>query len=126
MKTSEHVRARIAWFCSVVPGAGEVTSDGVLLPGRRGEHQAAELADALSAALVAERAKCRSPTDQKASCPERGQRGCYRGDRQRELLSRRGPGTIRESEYYCPACGRAFFLMTRRISVEPDCPFVTN
>jgi hypothetical protein len=44
-----------------------------------------------------------------SSCPQCGKTGRYTGDRQRELLTRRGPVTIAEPEYFCPCCRKAFF-----------------
>ena len=79
------------------------------------ENQALEISDAIHAELVARQAEQRLPAEKPSSCPECGQAGCYRGERQRELVTRRGPTTIAEPEYYCPGCRRAFFPADGRV-----------
>jgi hypothetical protein len=72
------------------------------------ENRAIEIGDALTAALVQQRSQdC--PVRDEATCPACGQLGRYRGSRQRDLISRRGPLQLAEPEYYCPACRKAFF-----------------
>lgn len=73
------------------------------------ENRAVAFGDAITAAVIAHQAAKRPPPDGESTCPECGQAGRYRGDRQRELLSRRGPVTIAEPEYFCPCCRKAFF-----------------
>jgi hypothetical protein len=77
------------------------------------ENQAIEIADALAAEVVKQRSAARPAADD-ASCPECGRPDCSRRERQRELITRRGPTTIVEPEYYCPACRRAFFPALQR------------
>lgn len=77
------------------------------------ENQAIEIADALTAEVVKQRSLDR-PAAESAACPTCGQPGRYRGPRQRELVTRRGPTTIVEPEYVCPACRRAFFPALQR------------
>jgi hypothetical protein len=72
------------------------------------ENRAIEIGDALTAALVQQRSRDRPVADE-ATCPACGQLGRYRGSRQRELISRRGPIRLAEPEYYCPGCRKAFF-----------------
>jgi len=72
------------------------------------ENQAIEIGDALAAEIVKQQSANRPPTEE-AKCPECGQAGRCQGARERELITRRGPTTIVEPEYYCPACRRAFF-----------------
>ena len=72
------------------------------------ENRAIEIGDALTAALIQERSRDR-PISGESLCPQCGKSGRYRGPRERELVSRRGPVTLAESEYYCPACRKAFF-----------------
>jgi hypothetical protein len=76
------------------------------------ENRAIEIGDALAAALIEERSRARSDADE-SLCPECGKPGRYRGPRERELISRRGPVTLAEPEYYCPACRKAFFPLDR-------------
>jgi hypothetical protein len=78
------------------------------------EHQAIEIADALTAEVVKQRSFDR-PAPAEALCPTCGQRGRCRGSRQRELITRRGPTTIVEPEHYCPGCRRAFFPADQRV-----------
>lgn len=77
------------------------------------ENQAIEIADALTAEVVKQRSAERAAPAE-ASCPQCGQTGRYRGERQRELVTRRGSTTIVEPEYACPGCRRAFFPADRR------------
>jgi len=72
------------------------------------ENQAVEIGDAVAAELMKKQSAER-PADDEAACPQCGKTGRYRGLRQRELISRRGPTTIAEPEYYCPCCRKAFF-----------------
>ena len=78
------------------------------------ENQAIEIADALAAEVMKRQSADRPVMDQ-ASCPACGQPGRCRGTRERELITRRGPTTIVEPEYYCPACRRAFFPADQRV-----------
>ena len=72
------------------------------------EDLAAELGDAMAVALVEKQSKGRT-SEVEADCPKCGKPGRYRGARQRELMTRRGPATISEPEFYCPCCRKAFF-----------------
>lgn len=78
------------------------------------ENRALEISDAIHAELVARQAAPGLPAEA-SSCPECGQAGRRRADRQRELITRRGPTTIAEPEYYCPGCRRAFFPADGRV-----------
>jgi len=73
------------------------------------EDRAVEVADAVSAAFVAEQSSKRPASADESTCPECGKTGRYVGDRRRELITRRGPATISEPEYFCPCCRKAFF-----------------
>lgn len=73
------------------------------------ENHATQIGDALSAALIAEQSRRRPEVAHEATCPQCGKTGRYVGDRPRELISRRGPVTIREPEYSCPCCRKDFF-----------------
>lgn len=72
------------------------------------ENRAIEIGDALAAAVMQELSRA-GPTPSEAVCPQCGRSGRYCGDRQRELISRRGPVTLAEPEYFCPGCRKAFF-----------------
>ena len=73
------------------------------------ERQAVEIGDAISVELLEQRATAPPTSAEESTCPQCGQLGRYQGRRQRELIGRRGPATIGEPQYYCPACRRAFF-----------------
>jgi hypothetical protein len=77
------------------------------------ESRAVEIGDAVHAELVKQQA-ARSAAVDEATCPACGQWGRYEGERQRELISRRGPVTIAEPEYFCPGCRQAFFPVDHR------------
>ncbi len=72
------------------------------------EDMAAEVGDAVATALVEEQSVAHAGEGE-ADCPKCGKQGRYRGTRKRELITRRGPATITEPEYYCPCCRKAFF-----------------
>jgi hypothetical protein len=109
MATSDGIRHRIEEFTrqlceelgEVDAGEGDCWLDAL-------ENRAIEVGDAVSAALLARQAS-EQPVQEESSCPQCGQTGRYTGDRQRELISRRGPVTITEPAYFCPCCRKAFF-----------------
>jgi hypothetical protein len=72
------------------------------------ENRAVEVSDALAAALMKAQS-LRRPATEESACPQCGKTGRYVGNRPRELISRRGPATITEPEYFCPCCRKAFF-----------------
>lgn len=76
------------------------------------ESRAVEIGDAVHAELVKQKAASRTGEDE-STCPQCGQLGRYRGERQRELIGRRGPVTLGEPEYFCPCCRKAFFPVDR-------------
>ena len=73
------------------------------------ENQAVEIGNAVSVALVEQRAADRRPVQDEPVCPQCGKQAQYKRARQRELLMRRGPVTLAEPEYFCPFCRKAFF-----------------
>jgi hypothetical protein len=75
------------------------------------EEVAAQLGDAVATTLIERQSAARleMATTEEANCPECGKLGRYRGPRERELISRRGPVALSEPEYYCPCCRKAFF-----------------
>jgi len=96
-----YVRELAAEFGEIDDSAADSWLDAI-------ENQAVEIGDAVAAELMKQQSADR-PTDDEATCPQCGKTGRYRGLRQRELVSRRGPATIAEPEYYCPCCRKAFF-----------------
>lgn len=99
-----YVREVAAEFEEVDDGAADSWLDAI-------ERQAVEIGDAVATEWIKQQcaAQPTGPADDEAACPQCGQTGRYRGLRQRELISRRGPATISEPEYYCPCCRKAFF-----------------
>ena len=97
-----YVRELAAELGEVDDGAGDSWLDAI-------ENQAVEIGDAVAAELMKQQSAERGPAEDEAACHQCGQTGRYRGLRQRELISRRGPATIAEPEYYCPCCRKAFF-----------------
>ena len=109
MATNDAVRRRIEVFVEQLLEEFEVdASEGDCWLDAL-ENRAVEVGDAVSAALLAQQATERRCTTAESACPQCGQTGRYVGDRQRELISRRGPVTITEPEHYCPCCRKAFF-----------------
>ena len=109
MAISSKLRGRIAAIArQLCDEAGEVDESQGVCWLDAVENQAIEIADAL-AAEVMKRQSADRPVAEQATCPECGQRGRCRGTRERELVTRRGPTTIVEPEYYCPCCRKAFF-----------------
>ncbi len=124
MAVSPELKERIAAFArELAAELGEVDDSDALSWLDAIESQAVEIGDAISTELLERRAAALSTSDKESTCPQCSQPGRYHGQRQRELIGRRGPATIGEPEYYCPACRRAFFPAPRAIGVEVDCPF---
>lgn len=109
MATSDEIRQRIESFArQLTEELGEVDeAEGVCWLDAV-ENQAIEIGDAITAALV-KQTTAKRPFGDESLCPQCGKSGRYRGLRERPLIARRGPTTITEPEYYCPACRRAFF-----------------
>ena len=109
MATTTELQERIAAFArELAEELGEVDDSDALSWLDAIESQAVEIGDALQAELVKQKA-VRPATAEEARCPQCRQPGRHRGERPRELIGRRGPITIREPEYFCPGCRRAFF-----------------
>jgi hypothetical protein len=110
MATNRDIQRRIAEFArQLCEELGEVQeSDGDCWLDAV-ENRAVEVGDAVSAALMARQSAQQKSLDGEAACPQCGEMGRYRGDRERELLTRRGPAMIAEPEYFCPCCRKAFF-----------------
>jgi hypothetical protein len=110
MATTQQIKERIAAFaCELAEELGEVDDSDALSWLDAIESQAVEIGDAISVELLRRRSMDRPAVDEESTCPKCGKLGRYQGQRQRELIGRRGPATISEPEYFCPACRRAFF-----------------
>lgn len=109
MATTQEIRERIAAFARELrEELGEAEENEALSLLDAIESEAVEIGDALQAELV-KQWSARRPVTEEACCPQCGQPGRYEGQRERELIGRRGPVMIQEPEYFCPACRRAFF-----------------
>jgi hypothetical protein len=110
MATTEEIKERIAAFAyELAAELGAVDDRQALSWLDAVEAQAVAIGDAVSVELLTRRARNLPAADEPSTCPQCGQLGCYRGQRERELIGRRGSVTIAEPEYFCPACRRAFF-----------------
>ncbi len=114
MAITEVVRERIVAMARELAAEwGEVEESDALSWLDAIESQAIEIGDALQAELVRQKGVRPAGADE-ATCPHCGELGRYRRERQRELIGRRGPVALREPEYFCPACRRAFFPVDPR------------
>ncbi len=110
MTTTDQIRLRIAAFTrELCEELGEADDSNALSWLDAIETQAAEISDAFAVEMVEQRSATRLTIDDESSCPQCGRPGQYRGTRERELLTRRGPATLAEPEYFCPCCRKAFF-----------------
>ncbi len=110
MATTDEVRERIEAFArQLCEELGDVDDSNSLSWLDAVEEQAVEVGDAIATALVEKNvSRCPSVAGE-AICPTCDRPGRYRGTRERKLITRRGPATISEPEYFCPCCRKAFF-----------------
>ncbi len=109
MATTQEIKERIAAFArELAVDLGDVDDSDALSWLDAIETRTVEIGDAMYAELVKQTSADRS-TDDESTCPTCGEPGRYQGQRERVLIGRRGPVTITEPEYFCPACRRAFF-----------------
>lgn len=110
MATTDGLKQRIAAFArELAAEMGEVDECEALSWLDAIESQAIEISDAVHRELVEQRAAPSAVSTEEATCPGCGKLGRYRGQRERELIGRRGPIRVREVEYFCPCCRKAFF-----------------
>ena len=110
MAITEEMQDRIAAFArELAEELGEVDDRDALSWLDAIEEQAVEIGDAISTELLERRAAELPTSDGESTCPQCGKLGRYQGQRERELIGRRGPLTIAEAEYFCPCCRKAFF-----------------
>jgi hypothetical protein len=110
MAVTQEMKERIAAFArELAEELGEVDDSEALSWLDAIESQAVEIGDAMSIALLEQRSAELPTSDEESTCPQCGKLGRYQGQRQRELIGRRGRVTLHESKYFCPACRRAFF-----------------
>ena len=109
MAITDPIQGRIKTFASqLCEELGEVDDSSAVSWLDAVENRAIEIGDAVAAVLVEKNAP-HGPVEDESSCPQCGKQGCYKGTRQRKLITRRGPATIAEPEYFCPCCRQAFF-----------------
>lgn len=110
MAVTPEIKERIAAFArELAEELGEADDSEALSWLDAIETQAVEIGDAISTELLERRAAELPTSDEESTCPRCGKLGRYQGHRQRELVGRRGPMTLSEPKYFCPACRRAFF-----------------
>jgi hypothetical protein len=110
MAITSTMRAKIeAYARQLASELGEVDDSNALSWLDAVESQVVEINDAIAAEVVRQKAADRPVGESESVCPECGAEGRYEGMRERPLLTRRGPTTISEPEYYCPCCRKAFF-----------------
>ena len=109
MASSEAIRERIEAFArELAEELGDVDDSDALSWLDAIENQAVEIGDAVGVELLKQKAADR-PAEDESACPQCGQPGRYRGQRERRLIGRRGPVAVAEPEYFCPCCRTAFF-----------------
>ena len=109
MATTSKLKARIDAFAEQLRAElGEVSVPEEECWLAAVEDLAAELGDAVATAWVEKQSRNHA-SKVEANCPKCNKPGHYRGFRERELITRRGPATISEPEFYCPCCRKAFF-----------------
>ena len=110
MATSDQIKERIEEFARQLSlEMGEVDESMGVCWLDAIENQAMEISDALHTEIVRKKSSDRQPAADERTCPQCGKPGQYKGTRERELLTRRGPATIAEPEYFCLCCRKAFF-----------------
>jgi hypothetical protein len=111
MATTQGIQERIAAYARQLAEEefGEVDDSNALSWLDAVETRAVEIADAIAAELVRQKSRDRPIEENESTCPQCGQLGRYQGQQERPLLTRRGPTTVAEPEYYCPCCRKAFF-----------------
>ena len=111
MATSERICKRIEEFARelAVEELGEVDDSNALSWLDAVETRAAEIGDAIVAELIKQEVERRPAEQGESLCPQCGLPGRYQGQRERPLVTRRGPTTIVEPQYHCPCCRKDFF-----------------
>jgi hypothetical protein len=110
MATSDPIRARIEAFArQLAEEFGEIDEENALSWLDAIETRAVEIGDAVTAELLKRKSADRSAEKEESVCPKCGKLGPYRGQRERELVGRRGPVVVLEPEYYCTCCRKSFF-----------------
>lgn len=110
MATTQQRKERIEAFVRELSEEfGEVDDSNALSWLDAVETRAVEIGDAIAAELVKQKSVDCPVKQDESTCPQCGKLGRYQGQRPRPLVTRRGPTTLAEPEYYCPCCRKAFF-----------------
>lgn len=110
MATSDQIQGKIEAFArQLAEEFGEIDEENALSWLDAIEMQAVEIGDAVTTELLQQRSANRPAEQDESTCPKCGKLGRYQGQRERELIGRRGPVTIAEPEYFCPCCRKSFF-----------------
>lgn len=110
MATTQEIKERIEAFArELSEELGEVDDNDALSWLDAIETQAVAIGDAVSVELLRQHSADRAAEEEESLCPQCGKLGRYKGQRQRELIARRGPVEITEPEYFCPCCRKSFF-----------------
>lgn len=110
MATSDLLQAKIQAFAAqLAEEFGELDEENSLSWLDAIETRAVAIGDAVSAELLKQQSADSPVAQDESICPQCGKQGRYKGQRERELVGRRGPVTIAESEYECACCRKSFF-----------------
>lgn len=110
MASNQELHERIQAFArELAEEFGEIDDSQALSYLDAVESRAVEIGDAMTTALVKHKLGTVQSGEHEATCPDCSQQGLYKGLHSRQLVTRRGPTTIDEPKYFCPACRRDFF-----------------
>ena len=110
MATTQLMEERIEAFTrELMEEFGEVDDSNALSWLDAIETRSVEIGDAIAAEMVKQKSAEHPDEEGESTCPQCGKPGQYQGQRERPLVTRRGPTTIAEPEYFCPCCRKAFF-----------------
>jgi hypothetical protein len=105
MAISKAMRERVQAFVAAVlaeeEGAGGERIDEI-------EDLMVELGDAVAQEIGSQKLTA-LPRAAPVCCPDCGEPGQYAGERERQLLTRRGEVPLKEAKYRCRCCRRHFF-----------------
>ena len=110
MATSGQIQERIEAFArQLAEEFGEIDEEKALSWLDAIETRAVEIGDAVTTELLKRKLADRPAMEDESLCPNCGKLGRYAGEREREVIGRRGAVTVGEPEYFCPCCRKSFF-----------------
>lgn len=104
MAISKAMRERVQAFVAAVLAEEQGTSEDRI---DEIEDLMVEFGDAVAQEIGSQ--KLTAPRAAPACCPDCGEPGQYAGERERQLLTRRGEVPLKEAKYRCRFCRRHFF-----------------